>query len=351
MSLTIPQKIELLKTIAEDGEIICEDYLTKLFETKPNPHAYNGFEPSGQCHLATGFVTANNVNILLRAGCRVTIWIADIFAMINNKYGGDQTKIMNCGKYMIEVWKSCGMDTENPNLNFIWASDHVFTQDYMLPLFQKSTQSTITRLLRCGTIMGRKDSRNQPLSFALYPLMQAHDAEYLDVDIIQMGLDQRKACVLVNERESGEELKTVTILHKLLPGLKLNQEKMSKSDPSSSIYMTDDEATVNQKIKTAYCAEGNMTYNPILEYVKYIIFPYLRSNDSQFILTRPERFGGNVTYETFNDLSTAFENKEVHPGDLKTVVANYLNEMLIPVRNHFANDEEAREVLEAVQGY
>ena len=35
--------------------------------------------------------------------------------------------------------------------------------------------------------------------------------------------------------------------------LKQGQEKMSKSDPSSAIFMEDSEADVNTKIKKAFC--------------------------------------------------------------------------------------------------
>jgi hypothetical protein len=39
----------------------------------------------------------------------------------------------------------------------------------------------------------------------------------------------------------------------MMPGLLEGQEKMSKSDPNSAIFMEDSEADVNTKIKKAYC--------------------------------------------------------------------------------------------------
>jgi tyrosyl-tRNA synthetase len=39
----------------------------------------------------------------------------------------------------------------------------------------------------------------------------------------------------------------------MMPGLLEGQEKMSKSDPHSAIFMEDSEADVNTKIKKAYC--------------------------------------------------------------------------------------------------
>ena len=50
-----------------------------------------------------------NVNKLTSAGCRVKIWIADWFAKLNNKMGGDLKKIETVGRYLIEIWKAVGM--------------------------------------------------------------------------------------------------------------------------------------------------------------------------------------------------------------------------------------------------
>jgi hypothetical protein len=44
----------------------------------------------------------------------------------------------------------------------------------------------------------------------------------------------------------------------MLAGLKQGQEKMSKSDPESAIFMEDSEADVNVKLKKAYCPPGQV---------------------------------------------------------------------------------------------
>lgn len=54
-------------------------------------------------HLAQGIVKAHNVNKLTKAGCKFIFWVADWFALMNNKMGGDIKKIQAVGKYMIEV--------------------------------------------------------------------------------------------------------------------------------------------------------------------------------------------------------------------------------------------------------
>lgn len=50
---------------------------------------------------------------------------------------------------------------------------------------------------------------------------------------------------------------------------------MSKTDADSAIFMEDSEEDVNRKINKAYCPPGNVTENPVFDYIKYIIFGYL----------------------------------------------------------------------------
>lgn len=48
--LTLDQKYELCRSVGT--ECIQEDELRNLLEKKPNPVAYDGFEPSGRMHIA-----------------------------------------------------------------------------------------------------------------------------------------------------------------------------------------------------------------------------------------------------------------------------------------------------------
>ena len=66
---------------------------------------------------------ALNVNRLVDAGCIFIFWVADWFALLNNKMGGDLNKIRKVGRYFIEVWKAAGMKMHN--VQFLWASDEI----------------------------------------------------------------------------------------------------------------------------------------------------------------------------------------------------------------------------------
>ena len=75
----------------------------------------------------------------------------------------------------------------------------------------------------------------------------------------------------------------------MLGGLKEGQEKMSKSDPNSAIFMEDSEEDVRLKIGLAYCPPGVVAKNPCLEYVRYICFGAL----NEFIIKRDAKNGGD----------------------------------------------------------
>lgn len=117
----------------------------------------------------------------------------------------------------------------------------------------------------------------------------------------------------------------------------LSGSKMSSSDADSKIDLLDSEQSVNQKLKKAFCEEGNIVDNPILAFVKQVIFPVnsLKNSSYSFNVTRPTEFGGNVKYSNYEELQSAFASKELHPGDLKTAAAMAINELLDPIRREF----------------
>ena len=84
---------------------------------------YDGFEPSGRMHIAQGVFKAMNVNRCLAAGGTFVFWVADWFALMNDKMGGDLAKIRDVGNYLVEVWRAAGM--RMARVEFRWASDEI----------------------------------------------------------------------------------------------------------------------------------------------------------------------------------------------------------------------------------
>ena len=84
-----------------------------------------------------------------------------------------------------------------------------------------------------------------PAATIMYPCMQCADVFYLGADICQLGMDQRKVNVLAREFMDRKEFchekreKPIIASHGMVPGLLEGQEKMSKSNPDSAIFMED----------------------------------------------------------------------------------------------------------------
>jgi tyrosyl-tRNA synthetase len=131
--------------------------LLKLLSSKTHPVCYDGFEPSGRMHIAQGVLKAINVNKLTDAGCIFIFWVADWFALLNNKMGGDLNKIRVVGQYFVEVWKALGMRMEN--VKFLWASDEINKRpdEYWLMVMDIARKFPLARIKKCATIMGRKE--------------------------------------------------------------------------------------------------------------------------------------------------------------------------------------------------
>ncbi|MCW8966358.1 MAG: hypothetical protein OQK82_06705, partial [Candidatus Pacearchaeota archaeon] len=62
-----------------------------------------------------------------------------------------------------------------------------------------------------------------------------------------------------------------------------------------------------------------------------IIFPRY----DKVILSRPDKFGGEIVFANYKDLEKAFSKKQVHPLDLKNVCTKYLSEVCGDIRKKF----------------
>lgn len=360
--MNIQDKLNLISQVGE--EIIGGEELKKLLESGQELIAYDGFEPSGQIHIAQGLVRAINVNKMIKAGVKFRMWVADWHAMANNKMGGDLEKIKTVGKYFIEVWRASGMDLSK--VEFMWASDMAKNPDYWKLVLQVGKSNALKRFVRTAEMMGREESLEKLTgAHIIYSCMQVADVFMLKANITQLGMDQRKVNMLA--REVGPVLgfwKPVVVSHHMLLGLgkpatatedalqRTIELKMSKSKPDTAIFMTDTFEDIQRKMNKAWCLEGEVKDNPVLEYCKYIIFEsFDRLNITEFVVERPEKWGGTLKFKTYEVLAEAFAQKKLHPQDLKVTVVKLLDQLLQPVRKHFEENEEAKKLLETVKSY
>jgi len=355
--MDIETKLELIKKSPTE-EIITEEDLRNLLETKETPTAYDGFEPSGKLHLGSGILRAIKINDLLEAKVDFILLIADWFGYINNKMGGNLELLKKVGEYFIEGWKACGVDTKK--IKIVWTSDCVKDPAYWQGVIDVAKHVTIRRAKRASPIMGRKEAEMQYTSQILYPIMQVWDPFYIGADILQLGMDQRHATILSRELASKiGQTSRVCVHHHLLAGLqgaekgRMGQEtaisqieaKMSKSKLQTAIFIHDSKEEIEEKIRNAYCPEKVVENNPILDYSKHILFRKFKT----LKIERPKKFGGDIIVNSYDELEKLFGKGKIHPLDLKNSVAEYLEKLIKPIREHFEKNRKARELYEIVR--
>ncbi|KYK22464.1 tyrosine--tRNA ligase [Thermoplasmatales archaeon SM1-50] len=328
------EKLERL--IVNTEEVVTIEELRAVL-TKPSPKAYIGFEPSGVVHLGWKICT-NKIKDFLTCGFDFTVLLADWHAYINDKLGGDLERIKLCGRYMQDCFAAMGVDTSK--IRFVYASDYVNDAKYWELVLRTAKATSVARVKRAMDIMGRgEEEAEKDLSKLFYPAMQVSDIFYLNLDVAYGGTDQRHAHMLARDVAKKIEQPIPVAIHtplltSLQAGGRMNpiEAKMSKSKPESMISIHDTPDEVKMKLSKAYCPEKQVEGNPVLEICKFVIFPDL--DGKPFLIQRPEKFGGNLEFTTYEALADAFI-AGLHPLDLKNATANNINTILAPVHSFF----------------
>ena len=159
----LDRKYALVRSVGE--ECVTDAELRNLLLKKPNFVLYDGFEPSGRMHIAQGIFKAMNVNKCTAAGGTFVFWVADWFALMNDKMGGDLERIKTVGHYLIHVWTAAGMDMTR--VQFKWSSDEICknARPYWTQALDIARKFTVTR--RRGR---RKPTPRTPAGLADEPL-------------------------------------------------------------------------------------------------------------------------------------------------------------------------------------
>jgi len=358
--MDLERRLDLV--IRNTEEIVTLDELKTLLETESRPKAYWGFECSGLMHVGMGLVCGSKIKDMIKAGFDFVIFLADWHSWINNKLGGDMDNIRICGEYFKECFEALGIPAGSAR--YLWASDIVSETGYWEKVIKVAKASSLRRVWRALPIMGREmNLSDMETAWIFYPCMQAADIFQLELDVACAGLDQRKAHMLA--RDVSEKLgwkKPICVHTPLLSGLqgiktigksfdedeRINLRigsKMSKSQPRGCIFVHDPPEEIRAKIKAAYCPPRQDEGNPVMEHAKYIIFP----EKNVLTIPRPEKYGGPVTFESYESLRKAYLHGDIHPLDLKNGVAEALIEILEPVRRHFKNKPELLEKMMEIE--
>jgi tyrosyl-tRNA synthetase len=333
--MDIDEKLRIISRNTQ--EIITPEELKRLLETKEHPAVYLGTSVTGRPHIGY-FVWAIKLTDFLKAGFHVKLLLADIHgALDNTPWGLLEKKYEYYAQVIPAMLEAIGADLSK--FEIVKGSSFQTRPEYIFDLWKLSTIVSVHDAHKAASDVVKMGD-NPRLAGLIYPLMQAIDEEYLGVDIQYGGVDQRK--ILVLARESLPKIgyrSRVEVMTPLVPGL-AQGGKMSSSVKHSKIDLLDDEKAVVEKMRQAYCVEGEVEGNGVLAFVKYVIMVMKEDAGASFVIERPEKFGGNLVYRSYADLERDYAAKTVHPVDLKNAVAREINTMLTPIRRHMLDKEQ-----------
>mgnify|MGYP000165092880 FL=1 len=311
-------------------EVVTEAEGRELADDPEGKRAYVGYEPSGVLHIGH-MLTATKLMDLQDAGFEVTVLLADVHAYLNGK--GTFEEIRETAERMKAQFLAYGLDEEQTE--FLYGSEFEFDREYALDLHALELETSISRAERAMSEI--KSGDTVTVSQAVYPLMQALDIVYLDVDLAVGGMEQRKVHMLARDTlpKIGEE--APTCLHTpLIADLQSGVGKMSSSE-GVSISMEDSPEDIEEKVNAAFCPpsrdpepdeDGNERENPVLQIFEYHVFPRFDT----VVVERPDEYGGDLEYEDYESLAADLDGGELHPADAKSALATYLDELIAPGR-------------------
>jgi len=297
-------------------EVVTEDELRELIESGGELRAYVGYEPSGEIHLGH-MMTVNKLMDLQSVGFEIVVLLADVHAYLNEK--GDFEEIKKVAEYNKAAFISLGLDESKAR--FVLGSEYQLERDYVLDVLKMARMTTINRARRSMDEVSRR-KEDPMVSQMVYPLMQALDIAHLGVTVAVGGMDQRKIHMLARENLPKLGYHVPVCIHTPIL-LGLDGEKMSSSK-GNYISVRDDEQSVVKKIRKAFCPERQIQDNPVMDIMRYHIFPRF----DRVVIERDEKYGGDVEYEGFEELARDYSSGEIHPLDLKQSAARYLNTLL-----------------------
>ena len=316
-------------------ETLGEDRIEEVLKTR-DLKIYWGTATTGRPHIAY-FVAMSKLADFLNAGCEVTILFADLHAYLDNMKAPWELLKLRTEYYEHAIkgmLESIGVPLEK--LKFVRGTEYQLSKEYTLDVYRLASLVTEHDARKAGAEVVKQVS-HPLLSGLLYPGLQALDEHYLGCDAQFGGVDQRKIFTYAEKYLPAlGYTKRAHLMNPMVPGLQ--GAKMSSSEEDSKIDLLDSAAAVKKKLKKAFCEPGNITENGILSFCKYVVIPVVLKGQP-FIITRPAEHGGDVQYASFEELQTAFAEEKIHPGDLKSAVEKYLNQLLEPIRKKFESPE------------
>ncbi|WVQ99265.1 phosphoribosylaminoimidazolesuccinocarboxamide synthase [Kwoniella sp. CBS 9459] len=358
IALSPEKEAEFERIVRNLQEYTSVDVIRKVLADGETVRAYWGTATTGRPHIAY-CVPLMKIADFLNAG---------LHAFLDASKSTLQTvqhRVKYYSKLLKTVFTVLGVPIDK--LEFVTGTSYQLKPEYTLDMYKFHALTSTREAEHAGADVV-KESESPLMSSLLYPGLQALDEEYLDVHFQFGGVDQRK--IFMYAAHFLPRLgyaKRAHLMNAMVPGL--SGGKMSASDPKSKIDFLDSAADVKSKIKAALCPPGEVENNGVLAFTKAVLIPvqvlrneqfanrgekpptgepYFVKNGapegSVFSISRPEKFGGDVHFASYEDLEKAYVAQEIHPGDLKGAVTEALISLLAPIRKAFEEDPEWQEI-------
>ena len=321
MAMSVEEKFELIKRNTE--EIVQEDELKKLLKEKKEPVVYIGTQITGKPSIAYLFPILKLADFI-KAGFKVKFLLADLHgALAGTPWEVLEHRYDYYKEAISQMFKVLGTDLNK--IEFVKGSEFQLKPEYSFDVLKMASLCSAHDCKRAAAEVVKLGD-NPKLGGFLYPVLQAVDEHYLEVDVQFGGLDQRKVLMFARENlpKIGYDAR-VEVMTPMIPGL--IGKKMSSSDEKSKIDLIDNEKIVQQKINKADFVEGEVD-NGVMAFLKYVIMVIKEDKNEKFLVERPEKFGGNKEYEGYEGIEKDVKSKELHPMDVKIAVAREITNLL-----------------------
>ncbi|MBN2127343.1 MAG: tyrosine--tRNA ligase [Candidatus Diapherotrites archaeon] len=330
------ERFDLIKRNTQ--EIVSESELMNLLNEKKVPSAYIGLATTGRVHIGY-FIPFMKVKDFIKAGFKFKVLLADLHAHLDDRKTPFELldlRVEYYKKVITALLESIGADVNK--VEFVKGTDFQLQKEYTLDMYRMAAINTLEKCRKAASEVVRF-GETPKLSGFLYPILQALDEQYLDVDVQFGGIDQRK--ILMFARENHPKLgykPRIAVMTPILPGL--TGSKMSSSDKKSKIDLIDSAEEVKKKISSAFCPEKELNENGVMAFMQNVLMVLIEDKGKKFVVERPEKFGGNVSYSNYSELEKDFLEGKLHPMDLKNAVARELNLLLEPIRKKMQSEEK-----------
>lgn len=330
--MDIQERFNLIKRNTQ--EIVKEDELKKLLKEKKNPVVYWGTAVTGKPSIAY-FFPLLKLSDFIRAGFKVKVLLADLHGALDGTPWSVLEKRYDFYKEAItQIFKA--LDTDLKKIEFVQGSTFQLKPEYSYDILKMASLCSVNDCKRAAAEVV-KMGENPALGGLIYPIMQALDEHYLDVDVQFGGLDQRK--IFMFARENLPKIgwyQRVEVMNPMISSLSA-EGKMSSSNAQGKIDLADNDKTIRDKINKADCVAGNPD-NGVMAFLRYVVMVIKEDKKEKFVVERDEKYGGNLEYSDYVDLEQDFIQKKLHPLDLKNAVAKEITALLESVDKKKLNE-------------